>query len=494
MTYSTEKNIMLYLTGQQTETDVTVEELETISQQYPYFGAAKFLLAKKAQQTSNPGFEVFAQNAVVHFANPYWFRFKLNEEQLMNGEFALFNEIEPVDAGAEKPSIAADAAYKAVADVTNLMVNRQDANDAARVKEDIAKEIITTADDVPAPAEKEQPANDKESSTAEPLREEGIEKQPTEEIGYTLPAEYITTEIGGSEELVEKMLAAENEADEIVPAVYAEDVPLDRDDVVPAVLPEDVPLDKDDIVPAVEITNEDIKEEDDIIPAIEVEKEQAEASNGIIPAVEHGADAYAETEDSLAIAQDEHPDGPTLHIPGTGEDNYTTEIDNEDAEDVDYEEGPIGEPGPVSDKISAVLKDQLQEFKKPVAVDAPVPIETEPYHTVDYFASQGIKLSLEQQKQDNLGVKVRKFTDWLKQMKRVSPTPADLGIDEAAEHKVQSIAATSNEVKEVVTEAMAEVLAMQGMNEKAIQVYKKLSFLEPTKSAYFAAKIDNLKG
>jgi len=79
-------------------------------------------------------------------------------------------------------------------------------------------------------------------------------------------------------------------------------------------------------------------------------------------------------------------------------------------------------------------------------------------------------------------------------MKRINPAPADLGIDEAAEHRVQDIAAGSNEPKEVVTEAMAEVLAMQGMTEKAIQVYIKLSFLDPSKTAYFASKIEKLKG
>jgi hypothetical protein len=41
---------------------------------------------------------------------------------------------------------------------------------------------------------------------------------------------------------------------------------------------------------------------------------------------------------------------------------------------------------------------------------------------------------------------------------------------------------------------MAEVLEKQGQPEKAIQIYIKLSFLYPEKSAYFAAKIQQLKG
>jgi hypothetical protein len=45
----------------------------------------------------------------------------------------------------------------------------------------------------------------------------------------------------------------------------------------------------------------------------------------------------------------------------------------------------------------------------------------------------------------------------------------------------------------VVTEAMAEVWLKQGNNGKALDIYNKLSLLNPSKKAYFAAKIENLK-
>jgi len=51
----------------------------------------------------------------------------------------------------------------------------------------------------------------------------------------------------------------------------------------------------------------------------------------------------------------------------------------------------------------------------------------------------------------------------------------------------------SIENKEVITEAMAEVFEKQGMNGKAVEVYQKLSLLNPAKSTYFAAKIAILK-
>ncbi len=45
---------------------------------------------------------------------------------------------------------------------------------------------------------------------------------------------------------------------------------------------------------------------------------------------------------------------------------------------------------------------------------------------------------------------------------------------------------------EVVTEAMAEILIKQHKIEKAIALYKKISLISPSKSAYFADKIEQL--
>jgi hypothetical protein len=143
--------------------------------------------------------------------------------------------------------------------------------------------------------------------------------------------------------------------------------------------------------------------------------------------------------------------------------------------------------------ISSVLEEQLAEFRKPLAADAVLKIDTEPFHTVDYFASQGIKVDLTQP-QDKLGNQLRKFTDWLKQMKSVQVEAKDLGTDPEVEHMIQGIAKTSNETREIVTETMAEVLVKQGKTDKAIQLFIKLSFLDPSKSAYFAARIEQLKG
>lgn len=117
----------------------------------------------------------------------------------------------------------------------------------------------------------------------------------------------------------------------------------------------------------------------------------------------------------------------------------------------------------------------------------------EPFHTVDYFASQGIKFKEEEKPKDKFGQQLKSFTDWLKTMKRLPVTEIAKTVEIGSEKKVEQLAEHSLAEKEVVTEAMAEVWEKQGNTSKAIDIYNKLSLLDPSKSPYFAAKIDALK-
>jgi len=117
----------------------------------------------------------------------------------------------------------------------------------------------------------------------------------------------------------------------------------------------------------------------------------------------------------------------------------------------------------------------------------------EPYHTVDYFASQGIKLSQEEVSKDKFGKQLKSFTEWLKTMKRLPATQMAATVDSGSETKVQHLAQDSIHEADVYTEAMAEVWAKQGNTQKAIEIYNKLVLLNPSKKAYFATKIENLK-
>lgn len=117
----------------------------------------------------------------------------------------------------------------------------------------------------------------------------------------------------------------------------------------------------------------------------------------------------------------------------------------------------------------------------------------EPFFTVDYFASQGVKFKEEEKPVDKFGQQLKSFTDWLKAMKRLPVTEMAKSVETQAEQKVEQLAGQSIADREVVTEAMAEVWEKQGNAAKAIELYSKLSLLEPSKSPYFAAKIEDLK-
>ncbi len=140
----------------------------------------------------------------------------------------------------------------------------------------------------------------------------------------------------------------------------------------------------------------------------------------------------------------------------------------------------------VSEKVPLEEIPQAQSFSNK-------DLTFEPFHTVDYFASQGIKLSQEEVAKDNFGRQLKSFTDWLKTMKRLPAAEQLKKLDPHAEEKVENIATHSLDNAEILTEAMAEVWVKQGKLEKAIEVYNKLSLINPSKRAYFATKLENLK-
>lgn len=178
----------------------------------------------------------------------------------------------------------------------------------------------------------------------------------------------------------------------------------------------------------------------------------------------------------------------------------TTPIMQEMEEAIDVnenaEQSTTTENNEIDNKLAEIIQKQLDDFNTPVSAnDEDLLIDNNPHHTVDYFESQGIKAAIETNTQDKLSSQLRKFTDWLKHIKTKNiENKEDLGTDPELENAIHGIAQNSNETREIVTETMAEVLEKQGKKDKAIQLYIKLSFLNPDKSAYFATKIQHLKG
>jgi hypothetical protein len=148
------------------------------------------------------------------------------------------------------------------------------------------------------------------------------------------------------------------------------------------------------------------------------------------------------------------------------------------------------------------LEPAKTEIKKDViTISAPAekqttnlpPLVFEPYHTVDYFASQGIKNVVEEKPKDRFGQQLKSFTEWLKTIRQMPPQQVAAISDTGSEEKVVQLATHSIEDRNVDTEAMAEVWIKQGHPEKAAAIYQKLSLLNPSKSSYFAVLIENLK-
>lgn len=116
-----------------------------------------------------------------------------------------------------------------------------------------------------------------------------------------------------------------------------------------------------------------------------------------------------------------------------------------------------------------------------------------PYHTVDYFASQGIKLGEEIKPADRFGSQLKSFTSWLKEMRRLPEAEVTSKFSSFENNKVEKMAQSSLAGENAITEAMAQVWIKQNHPQKAIDIYKKLSLQNPAKSAFFAAKIEHLK-
>ncbi len=147
--------------------------------------------------------------------------------------------------------------------------------------------------------------------------------------------------------------------------------------------------------------------------------------------------------------------------------------------------------------ISAQEETQPRIPMPPIPDLNQAPAETElsfqPYHTVDYFASQGIKFVAEEKPVDRFGKQLKSFTEWLKTMKKLPQAEVLKTTDVVSEQKVEQMAEHSIDEGEVITETMAEVWIKQGNREKAIDTYNKLSLLNPDKSAYFASLAEQLK-
>jgi hypothetical protein len=211
--------------------------------------------------------------------------------------------------------------------------------------------------------------------------------------------------------------------------------------------------------------------------AIEVENEE------VIPSELEKAEKATQLEDQEEISKTENEEVSKKV-------NHSESENIEEAIDVENE-------GEINKIESQKESEETNQSNVEIQIDDGIPQTEEipafePLHTVDYFASQGIKIKEEALMNDKLGKQMKSFTDWLKSMKKLHPGKLPEQ-NEVIERIIQASAEESNADAEILTEAMAEVLLKQNKREKAIAMYQKLSLINPSKSAYFAAKIESIK-
>ena len=469
-----EDKIVHLLTGKHNLFEVSVDELQAISDEQPFFSVAQLSLTQKMKQVNHPGFVQQLQKTALFFPNIFWLDKHLQESSPQGQQaVAPSSPAAPTQQPSFETPISTPASNTATATSYNTATNA--------VPEPPAAPSFTASSD--------SGYYDKEDENdMNPITAQYGQQEVAETVTETSPEELLTAVTDRIDEPV-----TEQPTEAPVAAAWEEQAAhiAVNEDLAPTPEPEYPSY----TAPVIEEVTGDTPTSVEVIadpvtaPYVAPEPEAAATPPVMDASVEAEAPAAALAQDTQELSTGyEHAIKESFAY-NTGDDFSG---DDEDDLPVDAlgETGDDMEAPPL--RLAEIMQQQANTFHKPVAENEVLPIESEPYHTVDYFASQGIKA--ESNVEDGLAKKVRKFTDWLKQMKKVAPLPSDLGTDAELEKVVHGIAATSIEAKEVVTEAMAEVLVKQGRIDKAVLLYSKLSFLNPDKTAYFAAKILELKG
>lgn len=477
---------------------VSVDELKQFTDDYPYAAVGQFLYAKKLKDSGAYNNYEQGEQASLYFHNALWLRWQLDQKE----------EAPALPAKAEEPAQPGfrivvqmpkhgGGVYQSETETEESKEEPITQEASATPVEAVPVETIQPAAELIEAPKQEEPAEAEQEKTLQVNENGSLVEQvavpDTTPVAETASAVAIAeiSQLGGESSAAEAPLNAVSITEEALTPVAAVAENIEADYIVPAVEPIVGEADIDDVIPAIEVPAETGDPADDIVPAIEIEEAD---TDDVVPAIEVTAEeTQPEPTAPPEIAIEEQPEPIAEPIPAEKPVALVAaqEPAVEAAASAIPEEPEVAEPEPVAEQPNPFgLTPASKELK--ISVDLGEPI-FESYHTIDYFASQGIKLMAEDMK-DKMGKQLKSFTDWLRSMKRVSGhIESSTSIDEVTHQSIQRIAEHSVEEKEVVTEAMAEVWAKQGNAKKAIRIYEKLSLLNPAKSTYFATRIEQLK-
>lgn len=546
-----ENNLVQQYLNTRSLEETAVEQLKQLADEYPYDIVIQFLLSKKYSQLQHADFTKQATKTSLYFNNPYWLNILLSADTATEPIQKLAEE-KRIDDAKQADNIVAEIATATEEEV--LIARTENLEAEANTGEAIAKEtkVIsevsqrTAADDLIASLqeslrtaqnnfgeqtiEKESTETIAEEVTAPPASTTEPEISVREEVVTTIQEnlEAVTnaaanTSTGVADELIATLKenlkqAEERRKQEIAESETVENVAdnfshqtdketteanITEEVIVPL---EENPDSEETLVnldsttePAISIREEVATTIQENLEAFTKDAESATtAADELTATIEEDLKQVAENNDQeiapeISLEQIEENAVETVdeQIKNISEETIpesSQDVADGDPNDTDIDatpEAPKETTGSLEGKIK--LSDI---WKQPLQNEDAIPVE--PLHTIDYFASQGIKLSqIDNAGQDKLSMKLKSFTEWLKTMKRIHPEKLETS-PEQVQTVIQHIAESSNVSKEVLTESIAEVFARQGLKQKAIEVYEKLSLQNPDKSAYFAAKISKL--
>ncbi len=463
----TSEEVLFSITGNRQFNNTNVDDISAVVREHPYFSPAQFILALKQKKDNSYNYQYQLQKASLYFSNQVWLNYILNEKEVATPDLH-FQEIEPI-LEPIKPIIEENIFPTSILGTQAYIPH---------VGVDLQEDLYHTNDELP----QEETSFDYNSLFSNDNNDIHV---PTLEAVKQL--------LGNSS------TGADAKSDTpLFPSIL-------KEPIATAVSSGASRIPAFSFQPQEEITpteSTSIYVSKPFQPIIEAKEDVEEKTEEVSPHEKHTlTQVHSEVEEPIStissysfkgFADETHPNTTDSNLTDAVSisEAYAQQHTDEHEEENEEEEG-----GSYENNISSLISTQVEGFKKPVEENSKFEFENEGHlHTVDYFASQGIKIDLTQQPQDKLTMQMRRFTDWLKQIKKTDANPQDLGTDPELEKAIQNIAKTSIEAKEIVTETMADVFIKQGKVSKAIQLYIKLSFLDPAKSTYFASKIQQLKG
>lgn len=419
--------------------------LETMVNNYPASPLSLFLLLQHYKSNGDPHYAELAKKASIYFQNPAWLNYQLSGDELMKDiQMDTISENKEVETLTET-----EDQFQAIATEEYLQPENETENEATFSTENIVEQEAIHE------MEQEEKVEFVQGEEIVDFEETFVENETKEEeVIEDSPAK---EELPAEEEKIEEDHVAESEVSE------PREINSDKEKEEESFLENDT---KEEIVIEDTSGQEEVQNEEEKIEEDERIEENVETD---------------------PIENDPTKNTPEETIPATNTSVVSEETESSVPTDSGSEESTAGnkeenlpESTNVSSETDLQKEEEIQE------------LEFEPLHTIDYFASQGIIIREEALMDDKLGKQVKSFTDWLKSMKKLHPGKLPEQ-NEVVERIIQSSAELSNEDAGILTESMAEVLLKQGKKAKAIEMFEKLSLMNPSKSTYFAAKIESLK-